>query len=118
MKMRRTALVAGLMLVLAVWAGAAPRYAQITELRPKLSFHGSTAQCTVTARATDSIELLVYLKDSDGLVLEEWNCSDAGGSISFSESCPGMQSGERYTLTATARSGGESVTETDTATCP
>lgn len=118
MKMRRTALVAGLMLVLAVWAGAAPRYAQITELKPTLSFRGSTAQCTVIARATESIELLVYLKDSDGLVLEDWDCSDAGGSISFSESCPGMQSGERYTLTATARSGGESVTETDTATCP
>lgn len=118
MKMRRTALAAGLMLVLAVWAGAAPRYAQITVLRPVLSFRGSTAQCTVTARATDSIELLVYLKDSDGLVLEEWNCSDAGGNINFSESCPGMQSGEIYTLTATAKSGGESSTESRTATCP
>ena len=118
MKMRRTALAAGLIMVLAVWAGAATRYAQITELRPILSLRGSSAQCTVKARATDSIELLVYLKDSDGMVLEEWNRSDAGGSISFSESCPGMKSGERYTLTATARSGGESVTETDTATCP
>lgn len=118
MKARKVLVAVILMFNLISIVNATPRYSYIGYFYPELSFRGNTAQCTVDVEATRSVELLVYLKDSDGLVLEEWNCSDAGGSINFSESCPGMKSGERYTLTATARSGGESVTETDTATCP
>ena len=116
--MKKIIAMVGLVTMLAFSASAASRYVNIISFTTNLWFNGKTAVCEVDVTAQKSIELLVYLKDSDGLVLEDWDCSDAGGSISFSESCPGMQSGERYTLTATARSGGESVTKTSTATCP
>ena len=118
MKMRKWLIVLGLILIFTISAGATPRYSTITKIQPSLTFAGDTAECTVVVKATGAVDLRAYIKDSDGRVLDEWTDSSSQGSINFSETCKGVISGERYTLTAIATAGSDSDTATYTAICP
>lgn len=103
-------------MALTLWAGAAPRYSVLTKVSPRLSFTGATANCAmiVEADAGTSITATMTLYDDDGEI-QTWTAFGKT-SITVSKPC-GVTKGQTYTLEVTATAGGETTTNSVTATC-
>lgn len=110
-----------------VVAAIEPRYSDTHSLYVSLTFSGTTANCVanlIGANGTTSIsDGRLTLTDSGGNVKGDWkNLSSNDDILYVSKSVSGLNSGEEYTLTFSAkvkRNGSVgTVSDSKSATCP
>ena len=97
---------------LCVNAAAAARASQI---KPKLSFSGKTANCSVTVVKTGKLDVTLELWNGSKLV-DSWN--DTGTNYLTVSGSHAAVSGTTYTLIAHGTAGSSSFRESVTGTCP
>lgn len=116
MKKRVSALLLLLVMALTLWASAAPRYSTLYKVSPRLSFSGTTANCSMIVEADKGTSITATMTlYHNGEEVKAWTAYGTT-SIAVSKIC-GVTKGERYTLELTATANGETVTESVSATC-
>jgi len=93
-----------------------PQYSDTSSISIRLSFIGTTANCSVRVYGADSTTSIsnvnITLSDSNGTVVGEWsNLSSIGRSFSYFDTVSDLNKGEQYTLTATAYVNGNNSSE-------
>jgi len=115
MKKRFAALSLALVLMLAITAQAATF---ATSVVPEISFSGTTATCTVTARGNTGDSISIRAKLWQGSTcLKDWQTSGTGRVVL--ERTASVESGKTYRLTADVTIDGvKQTTKSVSGTCP
>ena len=86
-----------------------------SQIKPKLSFSGKTANCSVTVVEAGKLDVTLELWNGSEMV-DSW--SDSGTNYLNVTGSHAAVSGTTYTLIAHGTAGGNSFRESTTGTCP
>ncbi len=86
-----------------------------SQIKPKLSFSGKTANCSVTVVEAGKLDVTLELWNGSEMV---YSWSDSGTNYLNVSGSHAAVSGTTYTLIAHGTAGGNSFRESTTGTCP